>query len=163
MAFDTKQLKTFDWLQKLGTKKVAGLKPAFNPYSDYVFVRFGRFYATNGYILASVEYPEYTHVGDEGWRVIDDYKDGKGRLLSPITFANPQVCDKMRDRIFEDTFVKSWDFIDAGPYNPRLIAECMKPFIVNDIPVSMVIAQNRVEFSGYNKDVSIRVVMMGLR
>ena len=163
MAFDTKQLKTLDWLQKLGTKKVPGLKAAFNSYSDYIFVRFGRFYATNGYILACVEWPEYSYDGNDGWRVIDDYKDGKGHLLSPVTFAKPQVCDTMRDRIFEDTFVKSWDFIDVGPYNPRLIAECMKPFIVNNLPVSMVIAQNRIEFSGHDKDVSIRVVMMGMR
>lgn len=163
MAFDTKQLKTFDWLQKLGTKKVPGLKSAFNPYSDYIFVRFGRFYATNGYILASVEYPEYTHAGDEGWCVIDDYKDGKGHLLSPVTFANPQICDKMRDRIFEDQFIRQWDVHECGQYNPRLIAECMKPFIVNDIAVSPVIGANKVEFSGHNEGVSIRVVMIGMR
>lgn len=163
MAFDTKQLKTFDWLQKLGMKKVPGLKSAYNPYESYIFVRFGRFYATNGYILASMEWPEYEHAGDEGWCVIDDYKDGKGRLLSPVTFSNPRICGLMRDREFEDQFIRLWDTQDAGPYNPRLVSECMKPFIINNIMPYIVIGANKLEFTGHDKDVSIRVVMMGLQ
>lgn len=163
MAFGTKQLKTLDWMQHLGGRRYPGIKGAYNPYDQYIFVRFGRFYATNGYILASVEWSEYEHAGDEGWRVIDDYKDGKGRLLSPITFANPQICDTMRDRIFEDQFIRQYDHSDCGPYNPRLVSECMKPFTINNIMPIIIIGTNKLEFAGHDKDVSIRVLMMGLK
>lgn len=163
MGFGTKQLKVLDWMQKLGGRRYPGIKSVYNPYDKFIFVRFGRFYATNGYILASVEWPEYEHAADEGWCVVDDYKDGKGFLLSTITFDNPMVCDKMRDRIFEDCFVRQGDVHECGPYNPRLIAECMKPFIASDITVSPVIGADKIEFTGRGKDVSIRVVMMGMR
>lgn len=165
MAHDMKKLKTLKWLEKLSSKRITGLDEPMNPYRQNVFARFGRFYATNGYILADVEYPEHTHDADDEWQAIAHYQDDKGYLLPTVEYFKPEICDRMRDRVFEDMFIKSialdWDSSQA--FNPALIAECMQPFKINGICPSMAMLGDRLEFAGHNKDVSIKVLMIGVR
>lgn len=56
MAYDTKRLKAFKWLEGLATNKARYSKDAWNQIPDILTI-YGRVYATNGIILASVEYP----------------------------------------------------------------------------------------------------------
>lgn len=165
MAHDMKKLKTLKWLEKLSSKRITGLREPMNPYRYNVFARFGRFYATNGYILAYVEYPEHIRAGEDEWEAIAHYQDDKGYLLPEIEYYKPEICDRMRDRIFEDVFIKSialnWDSSQA--FNPALIAECMQPFKINGICPSMAMLGERLEFAGHNKDISIKALVIGVR
>lgn len=165
MAHDMKKLKTLKWLEKLASKRITGLKDPYNPYRFNVFARFGRFYATNGYILACVEYPEHAHDTDVSWFAIEHYQDDKGYLLPEIEYGKPEICDMMHDRVFEDMFIKSmplhWDSLQA--FNPALVAECMQPFKINGICPSMAMSGEKLEFSGHNKDVSVKVLVIGVR
>lgn len=163
MAHDMKKLKTLRWLEKLSSKRIAGLNKLMNPYERNVFARFGRFYATNGYILAYVEYPEHLHDADYEWLAVAHYQDDRQYLLPKIEYYKPEICDRMRDRVFDDMFIKPvslhWDSSQA--FNPALIAECMQPFKINYISPSMAMMGEKLEFAGHNKDVSIKVLVMG--
>ena len=165
MAHDMKKLKTLKWLEKLSSKRIGGLNEPMNPYRYNVFARFGRFYATNGYILACVEYPEHVHDADFEWKAIAHYQDDKGCLLPAIEYRKPEICDRMRNSVFEDAFIKPialiWD--SSQPFNPALISECMQPFKINGICPCVAMLGEKLEFSGHNNDVSIKVLMMEIR
>ena len=164
MAFDTKRHKTLKWLQRLSEKKIIGIKKAYNPYKGVVLCRFGPLYVTNGYILAQVDYPEFEHVSDDNWMQLVEFEDGnKIHLADPIfeeAYQHPSNNDLFAKAFISTTGI---EYDCTQPFNPRLISECMKPFIINGI--SPVIAQSgeRLEFSGHNREVSIRVLTMGER
>ena len=158
MAFDGKRLKTMQWLNKLACKKIAGLPTSYNPYAGKIFAQYGRLYSTNGYILAAIEYAEFEHIADFGYMEIDTFeKDGK-LLELPIL----KEMDKQPSKgIFENMFIDQVEYNQSDTFNPYLIAECMRPFKINDISPIIVHGDKRIEFVGHNDDVSIKVIMMG--
>lgn len=99
------------------------------------------------------------------WQAIAHYQDDKGYLLPTVEYYKPEICDRMRDRVFEDMFIKSialnWD--SSQEFNPALIAECMQPFKINGICPSLAMLGERLEFAGHNNDVSIKVLVIGVR
>lgn len=163
MAFDKNRLKTFKWLDKISSKTPIGLKPACNSYKGLVMFRFGRLYATNCYILASIDYPEFARLGDDEWLYVTNYLDEAGQLLKiPDTDS---VGFNIRDRVFEDQFIKptSLHYDSSISFNAGLIAECMQPFKINGISPNISQRDFYLEFTGHNKEVSIRVLTIGER
>lgn len=164
MAFDSKRLKTFRWMERLSSWNPPKLKEGYNPYRGLILARFGRLYVTNSYILARVDYPEFAHLGDDEWLAIASYETSNGRLHELPTTYTPPVCQKMRDRVFEDFFIAptALHYDCCQEFNPVLVAECMKPFQVNDITPTFGFQDYKLQFDGHNEDVSISVVMYGV-
>lgn len=163
MAFDDKRFKMFKWLFNIASRKPTGFKEGYNPYKGNVLCRFGKLYATNVYILAEVQYPEFEHVGDDMWMQVDCHAVNGKHLEKPV-FAEAEKHPK-NDRLFSDMFIgnSAMYYDSVQPFNPRLIAECMKPFTINGISPVIVMDGAKLEFIGHNKDVSIKVMMMGER
>ena len=164
MAFDQKRSRTFKWLEKIATKTPTGLKYAYNPYRGMILCRFGVLYAQNGYILADVRYGEFEHIGDECWMEVASYQDVNGKHLDTVEFMEAEK-HPANDRLFSDMFIApcGLHYDSTQPFNPVLIAECMTPFKINDISPVIGLRDEYLEFSGHNKDVSIRVLMIGER
>lgn len=164
MAFDTKRLKAFKWLDKIATKQQRNVNAlsTYNPYHN-IYIRFGRLYATNGFILAEVEYPEFAHDGDDCWKVVAAYVDGTGKHLEQILYTETEQTKRMRDRLFTDMFPKQLHYDQCQPFNPYLLAECMYLFKLYDINPIISLNGAWVMFSGHNKDVSIRVLTLGVK
>ena len=154
MAFDTKRLKTFKWLDDLAKK------------SRYyrmqnILARFGSLYATNDIVLAKVDYPEFEHMGDFEWLQIVHYLDDDGNLLEAPTAKrlDDQFSDnRIFDHFFDDEFAALEYSID-----PKVLKTGLKGFEINRINPVIYTSQNKVYLMGHNKDVSIRVCMMGTR
>lgn len=165
MAFDTKQLKMFKWLEKV-TKQPRYIKSAYNSYRR-VYIRFGRLYATNGYILASVDYPEFEHVGDLSWYVVDKYTDDEGKHINGEgeLFAYDETAANMRDRVFEDMFISncSLHFDQCQPFNSALLVDALYPFKLYGLSPVIYMRDELLEFSAHNSEVSIKVLVIGER
>lgn len=163
MAFDTKRLKTCKWLEKIATSKakVITRKPTYNTFNR-VYTIYGNLYATNGYILAKVEYPEFAHISDEGWMQVESWFDEDGNLAQLPNLVEVQRENPMRERLFDDFFAKDVHYEQATKWDPLLIAEAVQPFKVNGITPNMYFNVDRVEFAGHNGDVSIQVLVMGM-
>lgn len=163
MAYDKKMLRTCKCLEKLckPPKYITGGNKALEiECLQNVFVRFGRFYATNQYSLVSVNWPEYEHVGDECWMTLCQYTDDDGNLLIPF------ICVEMEkpftdNGIFEKQFVERCDYSKYLPFNPRLMRDVLEIFQVNGLSPIIVQDDSRYELSAHNKDVSINAIVMG--
>lgn len=164
MAFDSKRLKTFKWLDKIAAKPQRNVNAltTYNPYRN-IYSRFGRLYATNGFILAEVEYPEFLHDSDDSWKVVSAYVDGTGNHLEKIEYMETEQSVRMRDRVFSDMFPMQLHYDQCQPFNPYLLAECMYLFKLYDIAPIISLREEIVMFSGHNKDVSIRVMTIGIK
>ena len=161
MAFDTKRLKAFKWLEKIATKPQRNVKGlSYNPYQD-IYIRFGRLYATNGFILAEVEYPEFAHCGDDAWKSVVTYVDANGTHLETIEYTETEQTERMRDRLFSDMFPSKLHYDQCQPFNPYLLAECMYLFKLYNINPIISLDDAWIMFSGHNNDVSIRVLTLG--
>ena len=80
MAFDNKRLQTFKWLERTCQNSAQYSKRVYNSFHD-ILVFCGSLYATNGIILAKVDYPEFEHLSDGEWSRILRYVDDDGLLL----------------------------------------------------------------------------------
>lgn len=158
MAFDSKQLRTCKQLMKL-TKPIRGLKSSAS-LVDKIFVRFGRFYVTNSYVVVSVNWKEYEHAGDEEWLILSRFMDNDGKLI-PFEF---EPCEMQRaNDFFERHFLKHVDFSEYLPVNPKLLSSVLKVFEINELTPVMVQDGAKWELSAHNKDVSIKAIVMGIR
>lgn len=150
MAYDNRRLKTFKWLDKLQAR-----------YRFPLYVYSGLIYACDEYMVARVEYPEFYHLSDWEWSQITRYTDDDGYLLKipEMKIADRQFND---NRYFEKLFIDEWHAME-GCFDVKMMKEAMKPFEYNRIDPSICTCENKVELSGHNKDVSIKVVFMGKR
>lgn len=159
MAFDRKRLRTFQWLQDLAhcRNRYADKYPKF----PYIMVYCGSLYATDQMVLAKVDYPEFYHLSDWEWSKIVRYADDDGMLLETpeIELLDRQFND---NRIFDNMFVKSWLRFDCV-VNPLMLKNCLKPFEINKIYPNVCTDETKLELTGHNDDVSIKIVMMGAR
>lgn len=164
MAYDNKRLKMFKWLDAIAHQKARYAKGAFVGSNMHdIIARFGSVYATNGIILAQVDYPEFEHIADDGWKRIEAYFDGKGYLLE-----TPELADTdsdMRADIFVDQFIgnRVKEPMVEYKFNPTVLDDAIKPFKIYGIAPIMTTDGYRCELSGHDDDVSIRVLFMGLR
>lgn len=165
MAYDNKRLKTLKWLQDIASKKrkyQSGYR--YETMKDNIFIRFGRFYATDSYILARVDYPENEHDGDECWQTVKHFTTADGKLMETFEFEN--VDRHMQNDFFERVVPYPKDYAnwqDAPAFDASLFEIAIKGFKINDIPMSFAFTPEKCVISGHNKDVSILVVIMGTK
>ena len=153
--------RTYKFMQDLAGELPGYLKRRlivkYNPYKR-IYCRFGRIYVTNGVMLARFDYPEVekANAGEYSWQTV---RLADGRFI----FADTD--DIKTDDIFERFFIMPTGihYDVCQKFNPRLIADMMKPFIINEI--SPIMAQDNcfLEFSGHNGDVSIKTLIIGER
>lgn len=160
MAYDGKRLKTFKWLEKLAENKAAYSKTCYNS-NPHILTCYGRLYATNGIILAEIEYPEFEHISDYGFMRVESYTDDKGYLLETPKLAEP--VRNYRDDMFRDMFNQELNHEQPFKADPVVMADVLYPFKVYGIPAYQYLMGDRCMFTGHNKDVSMRVLMMGMR
>lgn len=156
MAFDSKRFRMFKWLDK-----VANTQGHVMPY-NHIYTIYGSLYATSGIILARIDYPEFEHIHDDGiWRVVLEYQDENGKHLDYPMFG-PAV-PQMRSRIFDDQFIgPELQYICTQAYDAKYIAECMYPFKLYGIHPTIAHDGPKLEFTGHNREVSMKVLMMGV-
>ena len=160
MAFDTKRGRVLQWLDKLAEGNARYCKP-LTSHPRSILTLYGRLYATNAIILAEVQYPEFEHISDYGWMKVDSFFDDNGYYLEFPTLAEPDYVyhDKYLSDMFIDKIVPTVDF----KFDVRVMKDALKPFEIYGIKPNMVISDSKCELTGHNKDVSMRVMMMGVR
>lgn len=158
---DKKQERMYKYLQTLASTIPGYLKRRhlvnYNPYKD-VYCRFGRMYATNGFMIACVEYPDMVkdRFGEYCWETIE-IRDGE--------FHGTESETPDKDDIFERFFPypTEVDFDMEAPFKSKLMIDALKPFAIYDLNVTIHQAGHYLMFSGHDKDVSIKTVLMGVR
>lgn len=163
MAFNKRQLQTCKQLERL-LKVPQGVERSWRFHSGRlknIFVRFGRFYATNVYSLVGVEWNEYQHVGDDDWQVLKRYADDDGYLI-PFEFE-PMENPFVNDDIFEKQFINRIEVNETLEVNPTLLINVLKVFKINDLTPIILHDDSRYELSAHNNDISIRAIVMGMR
>lgn len=160
MAYGTNQLKAFKYLQKIAEGRQRYAKNAHCLYKD-IYTIYGSLYATNGIVLAQVDYPEFEHISDDGWKVVESFTDEKGYLrISPVLSVNrPRP---MRDDIFSDMFIKRNHFESGFAIDPKVLKDGLYLFDIYKMNPSIAIDGHKLELSGHDREVSIRVLMMGV-
>lgn len=161
MAFNDKRLKTFKWLEHIAKDNVSYHKSSYRPFADILTI-YGRLYATNGIVLAEIQYPEFEHISDnEYFMYITRYKDDDGYLLEWPEIAEYE--NKLRPQIFTDMFPDK-HFYDSGfKFDTKVMKDALKPFEIYKLSPYMCIDGDRCMFSAHNKEVSMRVLFKGLR
>ena len=160
MAYDTKRLKMFKWLQSLADHDAAYCKNCFKNITD-ICVFCGSLYATNEIVLAKVDYPEFEHLSDWEWGYVSKYVDDDGYLLEvPEVIKHSRVFKN--DRIFDDMFLNKSTSSYVN-FNPKVIHDALKPFEIYCLKPSVTTGREKMQFSAHDKEVSIRVLMMGMR
>ena len=162
MAYDDKRLKTFKWLEHIAKDNVSYAKGCYCSFTEILTI-YGRLYATNGIVLAEIQYPEFEHLSDNDcFMYVTRYKDEAGYLLKYPELA--EYPSEMRPRIFTDMFPDK-HFYDSGfKFDTKVMKDALKPFEIYKLSPNMCIDGDRCEFSAHNNnDVSMRVVFMGIR
>lgn len=164
MAYDDKRLRMFKWLDAIAQQRARYSKHAFVGSNMHdIIALFGSVYATNGILLAQVDYPEFEHLFDDGWKRVMAYCGENGYLLE-----TPQLADtvtNMRADIFTDQFIgnRVEQPMHEYKFDPAVMEDALKPFKIYRIAPIMTTDGYRCELSGHDDDVSIRVLFMGLR
>jgi hypothetical protein len=150
MAFDNRRLRSFKWLEDLANKR--GKFPIM-VYCDSI-------YATDEIILAKVDYPEFVGLTDYEWCKVVSYIDNDGFLKN---MPDLELMERQfrSNSIFNDMFIKKQERFDIR-FDPKVFKRALKIFEINKIMPSLSTDNSRIELTGHNNDVSIRVLMMGV-
>jgi hypothetical protein len=162
MAFDRKKLQTLKWLRKIATTVPSGMKTPYNSYRDDIFVRFGRFYATNGYMVACASWDENFHDGYDEWLTVKRFEDEKGHLLETLEFAPYERYDLKNDafeRFFPVPSNKRKPDYFYMP-SPALVTLAMRGFALNDLYPTYQMTDTQVLYTAHNRDIELRVSCM---
>lgn len=160
MAFDYKQLRTCKELMKLLKIPSYISRMQHHTLANAIFVRFGRFYVTNSYVLVCIEWNEYQHAGDEEWQKVSRFMDNDGKLV-PFEF---ETCERQfSNDFFERFFIDKVDYSEHLPVNAHLLRDVLNVFQINGINPIMEHDGSKWELSGHNNDVSIKAIVMGTR
>ena len=159
MSYDTKRLKMFKWLEDLALSRAVYAKGVTGLDGIHVFS--GNIYASNGIVLAKVNYPEFEDLSEDVWSTVECYADSKGYLL-----FEPLVVEKAKqpknNRWLDEMFLNSV-YPEEFPFNPRVMKDALKPFEIHGINPILAVGNGKAELAGHNREVSIRVLMMGVR
>lgn len=161
MAYDDKRLKTFKWLEHIAKDNVGYAKGCYRSFTEILTI-YGRLYATNGIVLAEIQYPEFEHISDNDcFMYVTRYKNDAGYHLEYPGLA--EYPREMRPRIFTDMFPDK-HFYDSGfKFDAKVMKDALKPFEIYKLSPNMCIDGDKCMFSAHDKDVSMRVVFMGKR
>lgn len=162
MAFDRKKLQTLKWLHKIATTIPSGMKTVYNPYRGDIFVRFGRFYATNGYMVACASWDENLYDGGDEWLAVKRFEDEKGHLLETLEFA-PYERYNLKNDAFEKFFPSPSDGCKPDYFHmpsPVLVTLAMKGFALNDLYPTYHMTDTQVLYTAHNHDIELRVACM---
>ena len=160
MTFDSKRLRTFKLLENIAQCNNAYHKSNF-PRFPHILAYCDSIYATDEIVLVKVDYPEFAHLSDYVWSEIVEYTDEKGMLLeTPIVQERERQFNDRRffDKFFDDTSITAFE----KTIDPRVLKTGLKVFEINKINPTVCTAYDRVFMMGHNRDVSIRVCMMGV-
>ena len=160
MAFDSKRLRTFKWLEDIAQCNNAYRKSDF-PRFPHILTYCDSLYATDEIVLAKVDYPEFAHLSDYVWSEVVGYIDEKSMLLeTPIIQERERQFTDRRffDKFFEDTSITAFE----KTIDPRVLKTGLKVFEINKINPNVCTTYDRVFMMGHNRDVSVRVCMMGV-
>lgn len=160
MAYDSKQLRTFKWLDDIAQCKHSYLKISF-PKFPKILAYCDSLYATDEIILVKVDYPEYHNLTDYEWCEIVMYTDEQGYLL-PIPALEVRERQFNNNRIFDDFFAKEFEPFELS-IDPKVLKVGLKGFEINKINPVVYTCNTMVYLMGHNKDVSIKVAMMGCK
>lgn len=161
--YDKRKLRTIDHLVNVVSKRPVGKTVYTNHrFFNSVFARFGEWFATNGYILACVEYRDEIVTGQFEWQKLGAYKVN-GKLLHPIEWEDSEY--PKRDRYFSDMFIapNALHYEWGIPFDPKLISDALKLFSINDLKPIFAFQDEKLELSAHNREVSIRILVMGMR
>ena len=163
MAYDSKRLQMFKWLEKVALQKASYAKGVFTGRINEILTIYGDLYATNGILLAQIDYPEFEHISDFGWMKVARYVDDNGYLLETPELAETER--NFRDRMFVDMFIDKWEVSCGFAFDPKVMKDALKPFEIYGITPNICIYSEyrKCELTGHNKDVSIRVLFMGVK
>ena len=162
MAHDAKRGKMFKWLLDTAHNKRKYAKAVYNGIND-IYTIYGRLYATNGILLAEIQYPEFEHLSDDGWMVVDEIVGDDGYYLE-----TPKVHQSLRnwdDRYLSKMFFHPAELETGGVllFNPVVMKDALKPFEFYNINPTLVITDYKAELTGHDNEVSIRIMFMGVR
>lgn len=161
MAYDQKRLRMFKWLEHIATQHAQYMGKIYPTRFTNILTIYGSMYATNGIILAQVDYPEFEHVSDYGWMKVVSFTDENGFLTETPELA--EFGQDMREKYFSDLFIKVCeDFENGFAFNPKVFKDALKPFEIYRLNPVMYVSGGKCELSAHNKDVSIRVLLMGV-
>ena len=162
MAHDAKRGKMFKWLLDTAHNKRKYAKAVYNGIND-IYTIYGRLYATNGILLAEIQYPEFEHLSDDGWMVVDEIVGDDGYYLE-----TPRVHQSLRnwdDRYLSKMFLRP-DEIQTPVeflFDASVMKDALKPFEIYGINPCLTIAAYKAELTGHDKEVSIKIMFMGVR
>lgn len=163
MAYNSRQLKTFKWLDD-----IAQCRHTYLPFSQRTFPKFPKIlayydslYATDQIILAKVDYPEFSGLADNRWCEVAMYTDEKGYLL-PVPALEVREKQFNNNRIFDDFFKKEFKPFELL-IDPRILKVGLKGFEINKISPTIYTSNTMIYLMGHNREVSIRVAMMGCK
>lgn len=164
MAFDDKRLKMMKWLEHIAKENVGYAKSVYRSFTDILTI-YGSLYATNGIILAEIQYPEFEHISDNDFFMYvtrySEYKDGAWYLLEYPELAEYER--ELRPRIFTDMFPDR-NFYDEGfAFDTKVMKDALKPFEIYELNPYMCIDGYKCELAAHNKEVSMRVLLMGVK
>ena len=164
MAFDDKRLRMMKWLEHIAKGNVSYAKGCYRSFTDILTI-YGRLYATNGIVLAEIQYPEFEHISDNDCFMYvtrySQYKDGAWYLLEYPDLAEYER--NLRPRIFTDMFPDK-HFYDGGfKFDTKVMRDALKPFEIYKLSPDMCIDGDKCGLAAHNEDVSMRVLFMGLR
>lgn len=160
MAYDTKRLKTFKWLEKLANNSARYSKGSYNSI-PYILTCFGRLYATNGIVLAEVQYPEFEHISDEGFMKVEHYCNENGFLLEFPKLSEPER--NYRKDMFRDMFDHEISYDAPFKVKSNVLTDALYLFKLYDIPAYQYMLGEMCMLSGHDNDISLRVLLMGMR
>lgn len=161
MAFYDKRLKMMKWLEHIAKDNVRYAKYVYRSFTDILTI-YGRLYATNGIILAEIQYPEFEHISDnDRFMYVTRYKDDEGYLLEYPELAEYQR--EMRPRIFTDMFPDKYFYDEGFAFDTNVMKDALKPFEIYKLNPYMCIDGDKCELAAHNKEVSMRVLFMGVK
>lgn len=143
---EKRRLDTFKWLEKLVKRN------HLHSILNYVYARFGRIYALDGYILAMVEFEDLGKIGEDDWETlnVDDY-------------SWHEAENKLRIDFFERLFMGNKTSPEPVIIDADYLNFAIKPFRVNKINPTIALDKDSIELSGHDENVSIKVKIMGRR
>lgn len=159
MAHDAKRGRVFAWLDTIAKGEARYCKSTFHPKS--IFVQYGFLYATNGIVLAEIEFPEFNDMGNDGFMIVKSFTDSNGYYLETPELEKPEVLYPID--YFKRHFITTLDPAAQINFNPRVLKDAMKPFEIYKLHPHMVLSDDKCELTAHNRDVSMRIMMMGVR
>lgn len=154
MSFDTKRLRTFKWLQSIADKGRGNR-------TSNIIVYCGHLYATDNYMLAQIDYPEFEHLSDWEWSKVTRYFDDEGKLLL-MPEIEPLERQFENNDFFDSLFIRECARFDLR-INPKFLKNALKPFEINGVLPNVYTDETCIMLAGHNRDISIRVVLMGVK